>query len=128
MLWLTGLFFLTNAAHAAIRSYNVYAIAFVALAVTSYFYHAYPPTLLMTILDQIALWSVVLLGVLYWQQLPRAQRWIPLACITAAALLWAGGHATESFAGHADPSINMPAHGILHALSSMGHHAILAAL
>ena len=128
MLWLTGLFFLTNALHAVVRGYNVYAIAFTVLAVTSYVYHAYPTTLFTKVLDQCALWSVILLGALYWQQLPPAQRWIPLACVTAVILLWAGGYLTESFVGHVDPSINTPSHGLVHALSSIGHHAILAAL
>ena len=128
MLWLTGLFFLTNAAHAAVRGFSVYAAAFVVLAATSYVYHARPHSLLTTVLDQVALWSVVLLGTSYWQQLSQEKRWIPLACLAAVGLLWAGGHATESFAGHPDPTINMPAHGILHFLSSIGHHSILAAL
>jgi hypothetical protein len=132
MLWLTGLFFLTNAAHAAARGATTYAAAFVALAATSYIIHSMPPDTdhrqLIYWLDQLALWCVILIGAYYWQQLPTEQRWVPLAAIAAVAALWFSGAATEEFAFSLDDTKRIPAHGIFHALSSIGHHIILAAL
>lgn len=132
MLWLTSLFFLSNAAHAVIRGYIVYATAFVALAVTSYVIHSTPKDneqrRLIYWIDQLALWCVILIGAYYWQQLPTDQQWVPLAAVAAGAALWFGGAVTESFAFSPTITLRLPAHGVFHALSSMGHHAILASL
>lgn len=135
MLWLTGLFFLTNATHAASRGYWLYAAAFTVLAATSYFYHSSAQQQpqdrqLITALDQLALWLVVLLGAYYWQQIPHTNpmRWVPIAAVTSVGLLGYGGALTESFVYSRDAMTGNVSHGVLHAISSMGHHAIIGLL
>lgn len=132
MLWLTSLFFLTNAARSAARGYYGYAIAFVTLATTSYIIHSLPPEheqrQLISLLDQMALWCVILIGAFYWQQLPSEQKWTPLALVLAVGVIWYGGRLTDSFTFSPNEYQRKPAHGIFHLFSSIGHHAILATL
>jgi hypothetical protein len=130
MLWLTGLFFLTNAAHAATRGYTAYAAAFVALAVTSFFFHRADDNDRQVIfwLDQLALWCVILIGAYYWQGLRLVDKWVPAACLFGVGALWYGGFITESFVFSKQEALSRPSHGIMHLLSSIGHHAILVGL
>lgn len=129
MLWLTGLLFATNAVHAAARKAWIYAAALAALAITSYLWHARTTdSQLLFWLDQLALWCVVLLGAYYWQRMTGNDRWIPAILVIAVISMGYGGALTESFVYDSDESINRPAHGIVHVLSSIGHHAILSTI
>ena len=130
MLWFTGLLFVTNAVHAATREAWVYATAFAALAATSFLLHSKPADAadrqLFWWIDQLALWCVILIGAYYWQRGDR--NWIPIALVSSVALMWYGGHLTESFTFSPDATIAKPAHGVLHVISSIGHHVILSGI
>jgi hypothetical protein len=114
MILLTSSLFGTNAAHALIRGAWLYGIAFVALMVTSWCYHGTGTydNEVAYLVDQIAVVIVVLIGAYYVSKQTGSQLILPIVAFLGVCLLYAYG----------------AQHELVHVVSMMGHHCIMAGI
>lgn len=129
MLALSACIFLSNAAHAWIKGYVAYGAAFCTLAVTSVLYHTsdYLDKGLYWI-DQLALYNVFLIGLLYCARIPMIALAFAVLSISIVLLLFWGGYWLDMFCFHLDPETATLCHGIMHFVGAAGHHCILLGL
>lgn len=113
----------------------MYGFAFIALATTSYVHHStrdYIPTELRDVhytIDQVAVWAVILTGAFYFiTSLSPADGLLPVITFATVGLLYVYGKYTRQFCFDADRTVAQRSHICMHAVSSIGHHAILAGL
>jgi hypothetical protein len=133
MLHLSAMLFLTNAIHALYQNLWMYALAFIALATTSWVYHGNrdTPNLfpLHFWLDQVAIWVVISIGAYYFvTQLTPTEQLIPTIAFITVGILFGYGSYANCFCFDGDSQVSINSHACLHAISSIGHHAILAGL
>jgi hypothetical protein len=85
MLLITSTLFGVNAAHAILRGAWVYGFAFLALTVTSWWYHADGAYNDITafLFDQVAILAVVLIGLYYALRLPSHLVWLAFGLFLA---------------------------------------------
>ena len=135
MLHLSALLFLTNAVHAATRHLWLYALAFISVATTSWVHHSNRDSidpLLAPIhfwLDQIAVWTVILMGAYYFvTRLTPSEQLIPAITFAFVGVLYVYGSFANCFCFDEDRQFATSSHICMHAISSIGHHSILAGL
>jgi hypothetical protein len=135
MLHLSALLFLTNAAHAAFRELWLYVLAFISLATTSWVHHGNRDTVDPRLgpvhfwLDQVAVWAVILTGAYYLlTYLTPTQQLVPAIAFATVGLLYVYGAYANCFCFDRDQAVATRTHVCMHAISSVGHHAILAGL
>ncbi len=114
ILIVTSALFATLTAHAVWRGAYAYGAAWLTLAATSVACHGWDR---LCGLDRAVVWLVILIGACYyWRFCASADalhRYVPLACVAAAALLYYGLHAHQ---------------GWVHVVSIVGHHVIISAI
>jgi hypothetical protein len=114
MILFTSTLFGTNAAHALIRGAWIYALAFAALTVTSWWYHGTGTYDNETayMMDQLAVLLVVLIGTYYVSKQSWSQIFLPVIAFVGVCVLYVLGFQ----------------HEIVHLVSAMGHHCIMAGI
>jgi len=128
MLVWSSLVFLTNTVHAAFRGYGIYALAFLLLATTSVFLHTSDRLNSTPFwIDQIAIYIVFCIGLLYFLQISRKYKIVPLISILIVIVLYFGGWATNTLCWEPGPNKEIY-HAYMHLIGSAGHHCIIAAL
>ena len=112
MLHLTGLLFLTNAAHAAWKGQWLYCVAFLFLAQTTYLVHdGVYDNLALFWIDQVAMYLIIGIGAKYfWGQNLFIQILAGLCLIVVILLRQLREEG---------------AHALIHLFSSAGHHYLL---
>lgn len=127
MLGWSSLVFLTNTVHAVIRGYGLYAVAFLILATTSVLLHTSDRSPVFFWFDQVAIYIVFCIGLLYFLQISRKYKIIPLISILLVIVLYFGGWATNTLCWDPSPSAEIW-HSCMHFIGSAGHHCIMVAL
>ena len=128
MLAWTSLAFLTNTVHAAAKGYGAYALSFGTLATTSVLFHTSDKTdPVLFWIDQAAIYCVFGVGILYFLQISRKYKIIPLISILSVIILYFGGWATNTLCWGPSPTAEIW-HSCMHFIGSAGHHCIMAAL
>lgn len=131
VLALTSLMLGTNAVHALFKHYIIYGLAFFFLTTTSLLLHTckkdnspYHKTVFW--LDQIAILSLFLIGLYYTFQIPGSLFIIAVISIIMCIAYYYYGYLTNTFCW--DPENGTMYHGLMHAIGSVGHHAIMLGL
>ena len=141
LLQSTSLVFLTNFLHNTWKKEYPYAWLFLLLTIISIFYHSkifyeYPnvPELfgysmhsIIEILDKIVILSVVIYGFILICKTIKVNEisYTPIISFLSICYLYIGGYFQNKYCF--DPNIKVAdiSHGILHILSSIGHHVIM---
>ena len=106
-----------------------YGAAFFTLVVTSVLYHTSDYTDKgLYWLDQFALFTVFLFGLLYCFRIPPLAIIFAVLSISLVLLLFWGGYWLDMFCFHLDPETATLCHGIMHFVGAAGHHCILLGL
>ncbi len=123
---LSCLVFLTNAGVAFYKEQYTYAFLFVGLTVASFIYHSHN-TVYTNAFDKLMIVLVVSYGayLLYTKGTPenQIQQLGVVALFIAVLFLFFYGYCTDNYCFH--PEHGNHYHGLLHFLSSLGHHWII---
>jgi hypothetical protein len=128
----TALFFITNIGTALYKQYYVYASLFAFLTITSLFAHS-SDNIYINIIDKIGVFFIVTHGgyILYTKLCCNDKNnCIIIGAVISFAiciLLYIYGNLKKSFCFHPNTCIAHRYHGLLHFISSLGHHFIIFA-
>lgn len=128
-LVVSSLIFLTNVVMCVYRTEYLYAYLFVTLVLTSFIFHS-KPNLVTNIIDKIAIIGVILYGgYIYWIRVYEGDNiWpciLPPLCFLAVFWLFLYGRVVKRYCYDCDETVATYYHGLLHVISSLGHHLIL---
>jgi len=123
---LSSLVFLTNALAAIYKKYYIYGGGFMLLTISSLLYHSYG-NVYTNVLDKLCILGIVLYGayLLYIKSTPENNlhtMGIVTSFITVLFLFFYG-YGVDNYCFHPDHGNHY--HGLLHLLSSLGHHWII---
>lgn len=122
-LTLSSLVFTTNILSTWYYGDSVYCILFCGLTITSIFFHTYGE---MSILDKMMVFAVVTYGGYKMYQKWTWIKGLPiLATFLVTVVLFFYGYWCSVFCYHPDKSLADFYHGLLHIISSIGHHLII---
>lgn len=127
---LSSLFFITNVQHLSYKQHPYYKLSFILLTGTSILYHSFRDVIFLYYLDQLAVYNIVLLGGYeYYKYLNRdsnnmytSSSIINITSFISVILLYGYGYCSKE---HTSCSYQDICHSILHAITSIGHHAII---
>ena len=126
----TALFFITNMVTAFYREYYTYAALFLVLTITSLFAHS-SDNVYANIIDKFAVFLIVTYGgYILYNKLSRDKICIIIGAIISFLLviiLYVYGNFKKCFCFHPDECKAKRCHGLLHFISSLGHHLIIFA-
>ena len=122
--------FLTNVQHLSYKQHPYYKLSFILLTGTSILYHSFRDVIFLYYLDQLAVYNIVLLGGYeYYKYLNRdsnnmytSSSIINITSFISVILLYGYGYCSKE---HTSCSYQDICHSILHAITSIGHHAII---
>jgi len=127
---LSSLLFLTNTLHASYRGYWIYGLSFLALVITSVFFHTSNKTdLIIFWSDQMAIYCVFILGFIYFLHISSVYyKLIAIITFLTVLSIFFGGYATSTLCWDSDKDIGSIYHSFIHIIVSAGHHFIMAGL
>jgi hypothetical protein len=140
----SSLIFVTNVFSALYYNHYFYAFLFLCLTITSVVHHTYN-TFYTGIIDKIPVYAVILYGGFifydkYIKELIKdlntdlnttsSKTNIKAALIVSTFLsvvfLYTYGYLTDNYSFHTSHSVSQMYHGLLHIISSIGHHFIIS--
>jgi hypothetical protein len=132
MLVYTSLIYLTNALTAMYQQYYLYSIFFLNLTISSIFFHS-NNTLFRNVVDKICILCIVVYGgYLLYSKVHKPMDvnnalWIAIILATVSYCIFAFffGYATNKYCFDCDENTSQLYHGLLHMISSFGHHLII---
>jgi len=127
ILVLSSLIYITNFISTLYKKYYLYCILFFCLTITSVIVHS-NTNIYTTLIDKIFVLSIVLCGghILY-NKLPTDNTIQVLLIVITFLLciyLYYYGYFSNNYCYHPDKCIGDKYHGLLHLVSSFGHHLI----
>jgi len=126
----SSLFFLTNVHHLSYKQHPYYKISFIILTTSSLLYHSFRDVILFYYFDQLAVYNIILLGgyeyYKYINSEPKniytTSSIINVLSFGAVIMLYFYGYCTRE---NTTCDYQDTCHSILHAITSIGHHAII---
>jgi len=128
ILCFTSLFFITNIITAFYKKYFLYSFLFFFITITSLIFHSYK-NIYTNILDKIAIFSIIIYGssILYYKL--SYDKLLMIIIIVFSFLLciylYFYGCFHQILCFHPNKEIGDIYHGLLHFISSFGHHCII---
>ena len=127
---MSSLFFVTNVHHLSYKQHPYYKLSFILLTVTSLLYHSFRDVIFFYYLDQLAVYNIVLLGGYeYYKYLNRdsnniytSSSLINVTSFISVILLYIYGYCRKE---NTTCIYQDNCHSLLHAITSVGHHAII---
>jgi len=144
----SSLVFLTNCAFAFSKGHYTYSFAFYTLTLTSLAVHGIYNGVEALILDKLSIVNIVILGGYYVfsniQKIAVGEGWCgnapraPAGCVlhicsitlTFVIVTWIYyyGYMTNQFCYHSDKAVADVCNSVIHVISSIGHHLIIASM
>ena len=123
MLVYTSLLFITNSMTTFYKKQWIYCFLFVCLTVSSVMFHA-EPNMYTNVLDKLSIFFVVVYGAYrVYMSKPNHMQWtVILGTFLSTLILFYYGYCTSTLCY--SPTHGDLYHGILHLISSIGHHFI----
>lgn len=139
LLEISSLIFLTNFIHNAWNKEYIYAWLMLLLTATSVLVHSklfhedkdicseYSLHNILLLLDKILCYSIIIYGGnLFWKTIQVKEiSFIPIITFLTVVYLYLGGYFQNNYCFDPDPFLAQLSHGVLHIVSSIGHHAIM---
>jgi hypothetical protein len=128
ILLFSSLVFITNIVSAFYKKYYIYSLLFCGLTLTSVIYH-YNTNMYTNIADRMLVSAVVLYGgyMLYKKSITnnRFNYYFIILTFLSCGFLYIYGYLVDDYCYHPNKFIGDIYHGILHIISSFGHHLII---
>ena len=127
---MSSLFFVTNVHHLSYKQHPYYKLSFIHLTITSLLYHSFRDSIFFYYFDQLAVYNIVLLGGYeYYKYLNRdsnniytSSSLINVTSFISVILLYIYGYCRKE---NTTCIYQDNCHSLLHAITSVGHHAII---
>ena len=130
----SSLIFITNALTALYKGYYLYSFLFVCLTVTSVLFHSTYKKIYYYI-DKISILCIVCYGTYMLYQKSEIKSEIKsvntlkilfiITTFLATIFLYYYGYCTNNYCYHVNKDISNKYHGLIHCISSIGHHCII---
>jgi aminopeptidase-like protein len=132
ILIFSSLLFITNVLSAFYKKYYIYCFLFLGLTITSIMYH-YNKNSYSSVIDKVFVLAVVLYGgyMLYVKTAyhththTHIMSGVILLTFFSCLILFCYGYLVNDYCYHPDKNVGNMFHGILHIISSLGHHLII---
>ena len=117
---------MTNAVLAYYYGYEVYALLFLFLFITSVIYHS-TRHIYANIIDKISILSIVLYGAYLFYIKTKSIYYASAVIVTVllTLFLYVYGYFHNSYCFHHDKSKANTYHSLMHTICSLGHHLII---
>ena len=127
---MSSLFFVTNVHHLSYKQHPYYKLSFILLTGSSLLYHSFRDVIFFYYFDQLAVYNIVLLGGYeYYKYLNResnniytSSSLINVTSFISVILLYIYGYCRKE---NTTCIYQDNCHSLLHAITSVGHHAII---
>jgi hypothetical protein len=127
---ISSLFFVTNVYHLSYKQHPYYKLSFILLTGSSLLYHSFRDSIFFYYFDQLAVYNIVLLGGYeYYKYLNRdssniytSSSLINVTSFISVILLYMYGYCSKE---STTCIYQDNCHSLLHAITSIGHHAII---
>lgn len=124
----TALIFITNIITAFYKKYYLYALLFIILVISSVMFHS-NNNIYTNAIDKCSILAVVFYGAyMLYNKRSKERMWLLVLSILsffATLFLFFYGYTTNQYCYHPDNTIGDKYHGLLHIISSFGHHCIM---
>jgi len=124
--------FLTNCAFAFLKGQYTYAFAFYTLTLTSITVHGVYYSVDTMILDKLSIVNIVILGGYYVFSNLQLFSELQICSITLTFVIvtwiYYYGYMTNQYCYHSDKAVADVCNSVIHVISSIGHHLIIASI
>ena len=128
ILCLTSLLFITNIITAFYKKYYLYSFLFCFITITSLIFHSYK-NIYTNIIDKIAIFSIIIYGLYILINNFSYNNFVMIIIIIFSFILclylYFYGYLYNVLCFHHNKNISNIYHGLLHLISSLGHHCII---
>jgi hypothetical protein len=128
ILAFTALIFITNIITAFYKKYYLYSLLFLSLVISSVIYHS-NNNVYTNAIDKVCIFAVVSYGAYtLYNKKSKERMWLLVLSVLsffATLLLFFYGYTMKQYCYHPDTIVGNKYHGLLHIISSFGHHCII---
>ena len=128
ILAFTAFIFITNIITAFYKKYYLYSLLFLFLVISSVIYHS-NNNIYTNAIDKVCIFAVVSYGAYtLYNKKSKERMWLLVLSILsffATLFLFFYGYTTNQYCYHPDNTVGDKYHGLLHMISSFGHHCII---
>ena len=128
ILAFTAFIFITNIITAFYKKYYLYSLLFLFLVISSVIYHS-NNNIYTNAIDKVCIFAVVSYGAYtLYNKKSKERMWLLVLSVLsffATLFLFFYGYTTNQYCYHPDNTVGDKYHGLLHMISSFGHHCII---